>query len=791
MLTVVALHAVGALVSGLFGRRLRRRVLLLGAVPPAVALAVTVARTATDAHAVWQQELSWLDELGLTVGLRLDGFGLLFWWLIAGIGVLVFLYAYRYFGDRDDLGLFTAMLVTFAGSMLLLVAADNVLLVYVAWEATSVTSYLLIGFADRDAAARAGALQALLITAAGGLALLGGLILLAEEAGTYSLAAMLADLPTGTSAQIGLALVLVGAFAKSAQVPLHFWLPGAMAAPTPVSAYLHSATMVKAGVYLVARFAPAAAVVDWWQPVVLGVGGATMLLGGWRALRSTDLKSLLAFGTISQLGFMTVLLGAGETTLTHAGVAVVLAHALFKAALFMVVGVVDHQAGTRDLRRLDGLAARMPVTTVTAVVAASSMVGMFPLLGFVAKEAALEAGLEGALHTAAARPLLLVVIVLGSALTAAYAVRLLWGTFGRKAADVRHRDMVDMAAVPRPARALEAPALLLATMTLVLGVWVAPADSLVSAGAMALDPLTKPLHLAAWHGLGPALLLSVLAIGLGLALYASPRLVERVGRWTAKVPDMTGMYRRALHGLNRSADLVTGLVQPGSLPTYAGVVLATLLVLPGWAVVRGFALPDELVFADHPIQVVAAAAVLVSGLAAVRMRRRVSAVLALGGVGVAVAVLFIAQGAPDVALTQLLVETLILALFVVVLRRLPERFDVVPWRLGHSLRVGIAAGVGLFAGAFSLWAATGGRTGTPKEEFLARALPEGGGRNVVNVILTDFRGFDTLGEITVLLVAAVGVAALVRTSGPDVDPDVDPDVGPDVGPDGGLVEEHR
>lgn len=762
MFAIILLHALLALVAGLSGRRLGRRVLLVGALAPAAALAVTAAQTAAIlGGSTWEEQVPWVAELGLTLTLRLDGFSLLFWWLIAGIGVLVFVYASRYFTDRPDLGVFTAMLVSFAGAMLLVVASDNLLALYVGWELTSLTSYLLIGFKHEDPVARAAARQALLVTTLGGLALLGGVVLVAQAAGTYSLFAVLADLPTTTGAQVGLALILLGAFSKSAQVPFHFWLPGAMAAPTPVSAYLHSATMVKAGVYLVARFSPAAAeAVAWWVPVVVGVGAATMLLGGWRALRAVDLKSLLAFGTASQLGFMILLLGTGAPDLVHAGVAVILAHALFKATLFLAVGVVDHAAGTRELHRLHGVGRSMPITVAAAAITAASMAGLFPLLGFVAKEAALE----GALHEMLAGGAVTAVIVIGSALTAAYALRLLWGAFARKAQGELADEYSSADDVARPELSFELPATILAGLTVIFGLWVGPADALVLSASTALDEATQGLHLKLWHGFGPALWLSLLALVAGYAIYRARGVVEAIGAWTGRVPEATDGYGRSLRALDRTADRVTAIVQPGSLPWYAAVVLMTAVVLPGSALVRGFSIPDGLAFAESPLQALTTAVVIVAAVATIFIRRRLGAVLLLGAVGFGVAVLFIIQGAPDLALTQLLIETLALALFVVVLRRLPEYFDSVPWRFGQGVRIVVASAVGLFVGVSVLWAATGGRLGTAKEEFLARALPEGGGKNVVNVILTDFRAFDTLGEITVLLVAALGIAALVRPS---------------------------
>jgi multicomponent Na+:H+ antiporter subunit A len=760
MVAILVLHALSALAVGLAGRRLGRRVLLLGALAPAVTVAFTAAVTGrVIGGEVVTETVPWAADLGLSLDLRLDGFALLFWWLISGIGLLVTIYAFRYFGERHDLGRFDAMLLVFAGAMLLLVSSDNVLGLFVAWELTSISSYLLIGFHDDKPTARASALQALLVTGAGGLALLAGVVLVAQSAGTYALSGITSAPPTDTAAQVGLALILVGAFSKSAQVPFHFWLPGAMAAPTPVSAYLHSATMVKAGIYVVARLAaPYAGTVDWFVPVVVTVGTLSMLVGGYRALQATDLKSLLAYGTVSQLGLLMLLFGTGDDESIHAGVSLLLAHALFKATLFLTAGIVDHQAGTRDLRRLTGLGRRLPVTAAATVIAVASMAGVFPLLGFISKEGALES----ALHAGLGGGIVVAAIVVGAVFTAAYGLRLVWGAFAAKDDEDLTADPVDPALVPRPSPVFVAPAVVLTAMTVVFGLWVAPVDALIGPAAGSLHPEAADRHLALWHGVGPPLLLSLLALALAVVLFRAPAVIDRLAVWTSRAPDTTEMYRGALFGLNRLADRVTAIVQPGSLPYYAGVVLLTLLVLPGSVLVANLELPAERVFAESPLQAVAAALVMLSALAMLRAARRLGAVLLLGGVGFGVAVLFVIQGAPDLALTQLLVETLGLAMFVVVLRKLPERFEPVPWRPGRQVRIVLAVGVGAFFGAFSLWAAGARQRAGTAEEFLSRALPEGGGRNVVNVILTDFRGLDTLGEITVLVVAAVGIAALVR-----------------------------
>jgi multicomponent Na+:H+ antiporter subunit A len=754
LIAVLVIHALVAGATVAFGRRLGRRVMLLGALGPAAAIIwLATAWNGMRNSGPVVEQFTWAPAIGLDGTFRLDGFSALMVGLVGGIGTLVFVYAWRYFDDREGLGRFASYLVAFAGSMFGLVTADNLLLLFVFWELTSVTSYLLIGFDDESPTARAGALQALLVTGIGGLVMLAGLVLLAQDAGTYTLSAILASPPSSTAAGVGLVLILVGAFTKSAQVPFHFWLPGAMTAPTPVSAYLHSATMVKAGIYLIARLAPVfAPLFVWWSPLLVTVGLATMLVGGWRALAQHDLKLLLAQGTVSQLGFIVVLVGIGIPELTFAGMAMILGHAIFKAALFMIAGIVDHQTHTRDMRRLTGLMTAMPATAVLAAIAAASMAGLPPLLGFVTKEAALE----GLVH--AGNPWITGGVVVGSALTVAYGLRFIWSGFTTKADD----DVTDPVGPDAPAPSASfmfAPAVLVA-VTVVAGFLPRLVDETVATAATALDQGAEVYHLALWHGFSLPLALSALAVAAGWLVWKRP--LTRLRSLTQRVPAGSAVYSASVNGLHRSAEGLTSIVQSGSLPVYLGVILTTAVVVPGVLLAQHWTLPTELALTESPIQAAAALGVVAAAFGAARMRRRLAAVLLLGAVGYGVAILFVIQGAPDLALTQLLIETLFLALFVLVLKRLPDNFETLQWRLAQTTRIAVATGVALTAGAFALWA-TAGRVAPPGiEEFMARAEPEGGGRNVVNVILTDFRALDTLGEITVLAVAALGVMALVK-----------------------------
>ena len=759
MLALLALHLALALVAPAAGARLGRRVFLLVALAPAATAvwAATHAAAVVDGEAVTSRT-PWVPGLGLTLDLRLDALALLMVTLVAGVGTLVFLYCARYFPPQQrGLGRFAGVLTAFAGAMLGLVLADDLILLYVFWELTSVTSYLLIGFDDDKQESRRAAQQALIITVLGGLVMLSGLILLSQQAGTSSLSEVLADPPRGTAVAVAVVLVLVGALTKSAQVPFHPWLPAAMAAPTPVSAYLHAAAMVKAGVYLVARLAPAFAVVAPWRLLVVSVGLATMLVGGWRALRQTDLKRLLAFGTVSQLGFLLVLLGAGTREAAVAGAALLLAHGLFKATLFLTVGIIDHETGTRDLRLLSGLSRRWPVLFVVATLATLSMAGVPPLLGFISKEAAYEAFLHGGTTDL----LVLAGLFAGSVLTAAYSARFLWGAFASKpgcAPTTAHA----------PSPAFVAPVAVLGVAGLVLGLVPSLADPLVQAYASSYDvevgPVAEVEHLALWHGLTPALGLSALTIGLGAVLFAGRERVRRAQRTLSPVlgaVDADRSYDRSLRGLDRVALRTTSVVQTGSLPVYLATVLLTLVALPGAALLLDTSVSRDLQAWDRPLQAVVAVVIAVSAVSAARAHRRFTAVLHLGAVGYGTAVLFVLQGGPDLALTQFLVETLSIVIFMFVLRRLPATFTRRTLRLSQVTRGAVALGVGAFVTG-AILVTSQSRTAPPASQaYLDQALSEGGGSNVVNVVLVDFRGFDTLGEITVLAVAAMGIASLV------------------------------
>ncbi|HEV7949229.1 MAG TPA: Na+/H+ antiporter subunit A [Glaciihabitans sp.] len=756
MIALLAVFAAGAILLHPLATRLGRKVFFIGALVPLAAFIYTLAQGPRILSGeIVTETYSWVSELGLSLSMHLDVLSWVMSLIVTGVGTLVLLYCTRYFhSDEEDLGRFAATLLAFAGAMYGLVLADDVYLLFVFWEATSVLSYLLIGHYTEKKASRGAALQALLVTTLGGLVMLVGLVLLAVSTGTSSLTGIIAKAPEGTLVTVAVLLILVGALSKSAIFPFHFWLPAAMAAPTPVSAYLHAAAMVKAGIYLIARMAPGFADTPGWREVLVILGVFTMLLGGWTALKQTDLKLVLAHGTVSQLGFLTVIVGFGTPVTAVAGLALILAHALFKSTLFLVIGIVDHRAGTRDLRRLSGLGREAPVLATIAAVALLSMAGLPPLLGFVAKEAVFTTLLENATAGSTIGWVAVIGVALGSVLTVAYSARFFWGAFFRKAGveQVREvRENIDF---------LFAPALL-ALSGLVLGIVPGIVDvSAAEYAALFPDGAEVDYHLALWHGLEPALAISAgtLIFGLGL-FFLRGRLSaaqDILGRFSA-----TGAYGAVMGTIDRTAARTTSLTQRGSLPFYLGVILSVLIAAVGLATAFNRTWPSDIRLWDFPAQAAIGILMIVASIAATRASKRFQAVVLVGVTGLGMSALFALHGAPDLALTQILVETMTLVAFVLVLRRLPARLGVQNGSDHRLLRavIGIAAGVLMAVVAV---VALGARTATRISlEWPQLAYEQGHGSNTVNVALVDLRGWDTMGELSVVIAAATGVASLI------------------------------
>ncbi|MFC9787478.1 Na+/H+ antiporter subunit A [Rhodococcus sp. NPDC127528] len=756
MLTILFAHAIAAVLAPLVVRAMGRNAFLPLSLVPLASLVWVIRNWGTEQSL----HIQWAPGLSMDIDMHFDALAAIMSALVLGIGSLVLVYCARYFTDDEPrLGIFAAEMVAFAGAMFGLVTSDNMLILYTFWELTTILSFLLVGHYAERATSRRAATQALLVTTAGGLAMLVGFIILGQVGGSYRISELVADPPGGWLAGVAVVLVLIGALSKSAIVPMHFWLPGAMAAPTPVSAYLHAAAMVKAGVYLVARLAPGFADSGPWRVTVMTLGLATMLLGGWRAMRAFDLKLILAFGTVSQLGFLITLVGTGSRDAALAGMTLVVAHAMFKAALFMVVGIIDHTTGTRDLRKLAHLGKRTPVLCAVAVGAAASMAGLPPFLGFVGKEGALEAIATTDVLAPPVRVLVLAAIVAGSILTVAYSIRLIWGAFARKTLSNPSAAVAGMH--PAGPLFLFVPTLLSAG-GLVAGLAAPVVDRL-------LTPYSRTLpagdhadyHLALWHGFGLALWLTVVVIVGGVALYLAHRRISRLRFERSPLGNADRMYDATLRAMDTLSIRLTGTTQRGSLPLTQATILATLVLLPTILLVLGTDTGISLRPWESPIQFAVGLIMIAGALAATVMRNRLAAVILVGVTGYGCGVIFALDGAPDLALTQFLVETLTLVIFVLVLRKLPAEIDErqsVGFRLPRAL-LGIAVGLTVTViGAYAMNA----RNTDP----IALQLPDlayhlGNGKNVVNVLLVDIRAWDTLGEISVLLVAATGVASLV------------------------------
>ncbi|NUS43556.1 MAG: Na+/H+ antiporter subunit A [Mycobacteriaceae bacterium] len=762
MLAILLAHAVAALLAPACVRVLGRNAFLVLAAVPAASLGWVVANWGRDRNV----HVDWVPAIGMDVDLRFDALAAIMSALVLGIGALVLAYCARYFtSDEPRLGVFAAEMVAFAGAMFGLVVSDNALLLYVFWEITSVLSFLLVAHKAERAAARRAATMALLVTTAGGLAMLAGIVIMGITAQTYQLSHLIAHPPTGLLTDIAVVLILIGALSKSAVVPLHFWLPGAMAAPTPVSAYLHAAAMVKAGVYLVARLAPAFADAPPWRGMVLGLGLASMLLAGYRALRVTDLKLILAFGTVSQLGFLMVLVGIGSHDAALAGMAMLVAHALFKAALFLTAGVVEHATGTRDIRKLAGLARRAPHLAVIAALAAASMAALPPLLGFVGKESAFATLLEpGTPIPQADRMALLAGVVAGSALTVAYSARFLWGAF----ADKNFRNVEGVLVPSKAVKRYRAPGLLLTAVPGLLAAAGLAAGACAQWTGSRLEPYARTLpggqlHLALWHGAGWPPALTALVIAGGGAIFALRRHFEDIP-YRPLLGNADRGYDAAVRALDRLSTWLTGSIQRGSLPLNQAILLVTFVLLPMASLLVWGAQnwPDAAVFRwDSPLEPTLGVIMVAAAIGATVMRNRLASVLLIGITGYGCGLIFALYGAPDLALTQLLVETLTLVIFVLVLRKMPAEIDdagAAGLKLPRAL-LGLAVGAtvaGLGGVAMSSRSA-----GSISRLMPVAAHDDAHGGNVVNVLLVDIRGWDTLGETAVLVVAATGVASLM------------------------------
>ena len=730
------------------------------------------------------QRIAWIPGADVDLVFRLDGLGLLFALLIIGIGMLVILYAHYYLSPKDSLGRLYAYLLLFMGSMLGVVLSENLIVLLVFWELTSLSSFLLISFWRERADARRGARMALAITGAGGLAMLGGFILLGEIVGSYELSDVLASgdlirahplyLPT-------LLLILLGAFTKSAQFPFHFWLPHAMAAPTPVSAYLHSATMVKAGVFLLARLFPALSGTPEWSYLVGGVGIATLVLGAVFALFKHDLKGLLAYSTISHLGLITALFGIGTPLAAVAGVFHIINHATFKAGLFMAAGIIDHECGTRDMRRINGMWKYMPHTATLAMVAAAAMAGVPLFNGFLSKEMffAEAVGSEALQRFGWLLP---IAVTFAGVFAVAYSLRFIHDVFF-------NGEPIDLPRTPHePPRWMKVPVEILVVLCLLVGILpgitVGPILAMAATGLLQA-PLPE-YNIAIWHGFNMALWMSIAALVGGILLYfGRGPLFAFQERHAGKV-DARNLFDIVLDSLIGLSGRLTRLIDTGSLQRQSMLLVLSVVVLgaAGLGLAEAPLTGSESMLALDGVSLAAGLGLAAAALATTWLHHeRLTALILIGAVGLVVALTFVKFSAPDLALTQLSVEVVTIVLLMLALYFLPQ----------HGLRdstaarrwrdVGIASLAGLGAMAMT-WAVLTRPFDPISGYFLDNSKPGGGGTNVVNVILVDFRGYDTFGEITVLALAALGIYALLdglRLKAPERDaagrlwnPDVHP-----------------
>ncbi|MCC5811392.1 MAG: putative monovalent cation/H+ antiporter subunit A [Ectothiorhodospiraceae bacterium] len=704
----------------------------------------------------------WIPGLDISLSILVDGLSLLFALLISGIGTFIIIYAGGYLHGHEDLPRFYAIMFSFMAAMLGVVLSNNIITLFVFWELTSITSYLLIGFHHEQKDARWFALQGLLVTVGGGLALLAGLIMLAlAGGGSFELSEILAneDLREYGFYTGMVILILAGTFTKSAQVPFHFWLPNAMAAPTPVSAFLHSATMVKAGVYLMARLNPGIGGTELWL-YALGIFGAlTMFTGSFMALRSTGLKAVLAYTTIMALGTLTMLIGIGTEQAIIAAMTFLLAHALYKASLFMLAGALDHETGTKDITKLGGLRRLMPITFVTACIAALSLAGLPPLFGFIAKELMFEAALQAPTIGLFFTVLAVLSAIMIVAMAAVFALRPFIGDL-KETPKKPHEAPLSMLIGP----------VVLASLSLIFGlVGFLPAAALVAPAVESVYGAPIDFDLYLWHGINLPLMLSVLAVALGLLLF---------WKWNAVLAVFSRMtfidrfgpergYEKLMDGLVWLAAWQTRLLQNGYMRNYLITIVLTTVALTGWTlfVHAGSPMPlGDISFSLH--EIVVAGLVVMGAIVASVTSSRLGAVATLGMVGFGIALIYVFFSAPDLGTTQIMVETLTVILLVLVLFRLPS-FQKLSSTASRMRDAVVAVSLGGLMTLLILAVNAVEVTEPISDQLVAWSYPEAHGRNIVNVILVDFRALDTLGEIFVVGLAAIGVYAMIRLRAED------------------------
>ncbi|AEP30296.1 monovalent cation/H+ antiporter subunit A [Brumicola nitratireducens] len=754
---ILLIGVVIPLVTERFGRTLNTIFTMLA---PAIALAYIVSLIpAVLAGEIVTEYLEWIPSIGLTLSMRLDGLALMFALLILGIGILIIVYARYYLSEKEAVGRFFSYLILFMTAMLSIVLSNNVLQMWMAWEVTSISSFLLISFWSTKSESRKGARMALTVTGAGGLALLAGLLLIADMVGSYELSTILASgdlIREHALYPVALILVLLGAFTKSAQFPFHFWLPHAMAAPTPVSAYLHSATMVKAGIFLLARMYPVLSGTEMWFLIVSMTGLITLLLGAYTALFKHDLKGLLAYSTISHLGLITLLLGLDTKLAAVAALFHIMNHAVFKASLFMAAGIIDHESGTRDMRKLGGLWRFMPYTATLAMVAAASMAGVPLFNGFLSK----EMFLAETLHSSALGFLSWMTPVLAtvaSVFAVAYSLRFIHDVFF-------NGEPKGLPKTPHePPRYMKIPIEILVALCLLVGIFpnYIIGGLLDAAASSVLIGELPDYSLSIWHGFNLPLLMSAVAIGGGLLVYAYRSHLYRF-QAQFKESDEKRVFEGVIQTLVGYATRAHDGLGNGSLQRYIAALLFFAIAVTALPLINldtaKTHFPDQAV---GGVEIIAAIILCLSAIATVIYhRKRMVALITLSVVGLIVSIAFARFSAPDLALTQLAVEVVTVILLMLALYFLPQKTpsESAPSRVVRD--VSIAAALGGLVATIN-YAFITQPLDTISEFFLENSKTGGGGTNAVNVILVDFRGLDTLGEILVLGIAALGIFKLL------------------------------
>lgn len=699
---------------------------------------------------------NWVPSLNISLSFNLDGLSLVFALIISGIGFLIFFYADSYMEKESFVDRFYIYLLIFMSSMLGLVTSDNLITLFIFWELTSFSSFLLIGFKHSEEKSRDAALQALLITAGGGLAMLAGFILLAISSGTTEISEILSngELIRNHSYYTSIViLILLGAFTKSAQFPFHFWLPNAMQAPTPVSAYLHSATMVKAGIYIIARLNPALGGTDLWQNILIGVGSITMFFSGLIAIQKKDIKAILAYSTVSVLGTLVLLIGINTDIAIKAMVIYLIAHALYKASLFLIAGNIDHETGTRNIALLSGLKKYMPLTAAAALLAGFSKMGLIPFIGFIGKEAIYEASF----HFNKFGLLLFIITFIANSFIVTVAflagVKSFWGD-EKYPSDKPHEAPLQMWISP----------MILAGLGIAYGLF----PQLFNKPAMAMinNIISRPINLEIklWHGFNLIFLFSIFTLAAGLVLYLSWNKILSLADSTPKLKFLypSFLYKKGIQDLLNFSKLQTKIFQNGYLRYYILTILSFVLIVAGFTLFNFNSINEININSSISIYEITISIMIISGsYLVVRSKSRLTSVVSLGIVGYGVAVIFLIYGAPDLAMTQFAIETLTVILFVLVIYRMPKFLQ--SSSTIHRLRdITVTGLIGFFMAILVLMVSSRSLQSDLKDFFAESSYLSAYGKNVVNVILVDFRALDTMGEITVLAVAAIGIYAILK-----------------------------